>query len=291
MRTATQLDKLPLSIDTFQEKAFFDVIETEAAYLDTYGNWVKTPDKKVICRKNGSYISTVGKNYQIVENKKYFETVIEALSEAEVKFTPKNVYIDGNGKRTTMIVTLPQFTIFPNSEEELEMELRVRNSFDTTLAADTLLGFLRLICTNGMTSFEKEFSSRITHKGNIESKTQKEIELYKNFEKIAEQNQKIISRLAESNGKRDAVAKYIGDGTVTLNGIFKGERWANKLYNKWQEENETTNMWELYNIFTEIISHEYGYNYSSKLNKMNELNKEVKTIWGKALEIEEAIYG
>ena len=275
-RQARSINNKELTLESFKEQAFFDVLETDAAFLDQYGSWVKTPDKKALVRADGSYISTVGTNYSIVNNEKYFDGIIQALAQAEIDYIPKQVYTEGNGRRTTMIVTLPKFSLYKGSNEEQDFELRIRNSFDTTAAADTILGFLRLICTNGMTAFDADFSFRMIHKGDILMKAEQAIELYKNFEGVWERNKAQIERLGATEGKKDAIRRYIGDGEVSLNSLFKGERWASKLQEKWYDTNETTNLWDMYNMFTNIISHEYGHNYSSKLNKMNELNKEVK---------------
>ena len=289
LRQARSISKEALTVDEFMNKAFFDVYETDAAYMDTYGNWQKSPDKKALIRNDGSYISTVGSNYSIVDNRKYFEGVINALSQAEVQYEPKMVYTEGNGRRTTMVVKLPQFALYPNTQEAQDFELRIRNSFDTTMAADTILGFLRLVCTNGMTAFDAQFSYRMIHKGDVLLKAEQAIELYRDFEGTWQRNKAIIEQLGHSKGSKDAVRRYIGDGEVSLNSIFKGERWASKLQQKWYESNETTNLWDLYNMMTYIISHEYGHNYSSKVNKMQELNREVKA-WNKLLEVSDATF-
>lgn len=289
LRQARSISKDALTVDEFMNKAFFDIYETDAAYLDQYGNWEKITDKKSLVRSDGSYVSTVGKNYSIVDNRKYFEGVIGALSQAEVQYEPKQVYVEGNGRRTTMVVKLPQFALYPNTQEAQDFELRIRNSFDTTMAADTILGFLRLICTNGMTAFDAQFSYRMIHKGDVLLKAEQAIELYRDFEGAWQRNKAIIEQLGHSKGSKDAVRRYIGDGEVSLNSIFKGERWASKLQQKWYESNETTNLWDLYNMMTYIISHEYGHNYSSKVNKMQELNREVKS-WNRLLDVSDATF-
>ena len=287
-RSATSLSKSYVDYDTFVEKSFFNVNEVDGFYMDLYGNMIKTPDKKVLVRDDGSYISTVGKNYSIVDNKHYFDGVISALTQSEIDYTPKQVHVECNGKRTIMVVELPQFDLFPNTKETQKAELRIINSFDATLAADTILGFLRLICTNGMTAFDQQFRYKMVHKGDILLKAEQAIELYKNFENVWCMTKEQINKMGNSYGRKDAVAKYIGDGEVSLNSLFKGERWAKKLQEKWQQENEPVNLWDIYNIFTNILSHEYGHNYSSKLAKMEELNRESRK-WNNIFEVSSTI--
>lgn len=283
-RTAISLRNNTMDMEDFN-KAFFSVFETDAAYFNPESqSWQRSPDKKSLVREDGSYISTVGRHYSIVDNRQYFDEVINALQEGGVDYIPKQFHVEGNGKRTTMIVRLPQFQMHHKTIEEQDFELRIVNSFDTTLAAKTEIGLLRLICTNGMTAFDQEFNYRMLHKGDITAKAKEAIELYQGFDSVFRRTQEQIERLGNSIANKAAVARYIGDGEVTRNNIFKGERWAKKLQEAWLEQNETANLWELYNIFTYIISHGYGSNYGSKMQKMNELNKEVK-LWPRLLEV------
>jgi len=283
-RTARSIRKDEISLDQFIDRSFFEVLETDAFFYDVYGNLERAKDKKVLMKTDGSYISTVGKNYSIVDNKRYFDSIIESLAEAKVEYKPIQAYQEGNGRRTTMIVQLPQFDLYPNTTEHQKFELRIVNSFDTTKAADTILGFLRLVCTNGMTAFDADFSYRMIHKGDIIHKAEQAIELYRNFESVWERNKATIENMGNAYGRKDSVAKYIGDGETSLNQMLSGPRWAKKLLVTWQQNNETTNLWEIYNIFTEIFSHNYGAEYTSKLNKMNELNKQAKN-WNRIFDV------
>lgn len=282
-RSAISLKQKPLDLYSFQEQAFFKTQEVPAFHL-VNGNFEIIPDRKSIIRKDtGAYISTVGKNYSIIDNRNYFESITENLTEGGIDYIPKQVWTEGNGKRTTMIVTLPQFKMYSGTSEQMDMELRIRNSFDTTLAADAIMGFLRLICTNGMTAFEREFQMKMRHKGDIKKKTEETVELYQNFEGVYERNKQRIEMMGNTEGNKDKIAAYIGNGTMTSQPIFKGERWATKIHEEWMQINQAVNLFALYNMFTEIISHRYGSNYSSKLAKMDELNREVLK-WGKLLD-------
>lgn len=281
MRQATSLNNKFMAQDEFEKQAFFNVAEVDSAYMDMFGNWQKNPDKKsIINSETGEYISTVGKNYQIIQNKEYFETILDSLNRSGINYVPKQVHKMGTGKKTTLIVNLPDFDLFNNTSEIQTAELRISNSLDTTLSAETLLGWLRLICTNGMTAFEQDFKMRLLHKGDINAKTKDTIELYKDFDNTWQKNKQIIHRLGETNGDKQAVKEYIGDGEFTKSSLFKGERWAKKLLEKYQEEGEPNNLFDLYNINTNLISHSYGNQFSSKANMMALLNKEVRS-WDK----------
>jgi hypothetical protein len=70
-----------------------------------------------------------------VQNQEFFENVVKNLTDSGIDYIPKAAHVDALGKRTTMVVELPQFKMFDGTEQQ-SMELRVGNSFDTTWAAD-----------------------------------------------------------------------------------------------------------------------------------------------------------
>jgi aldehyde:ferredoxin oxidoreductase len=133
-----------------------------------------------------------------------------------------------------------------------------------------------------MMSFTQDFNFRMHHKGNIQKKAKDAIDLYKGFEQVWMSDKDRIDRMANTNGDRAAVARYIGDGEQSYNQVYKGERWAGKLLNAWQEDGEPTNHWRLYNNLTNIASHHAGHDYSSKLNLMSKINLEAER-WPKLL--------
>jgi hypothetical protein len=76
----------------------------------------------------------------------------------------------------------------------------------------------------------------------------------------------------------DAVAEYIGN-----NRILAGERNVEKLMGRWMVQATTTNLWAIYQLFTQVITEDYGRNFGAKLGKMEQLNNDVRRIWPNAL--------
>jgi hypothetical protein len=53
--------------------------------------------------------------------------------------------------------------------DELGLRLTVQNSFDRSLRLSVILGFLRLVCTNGMTTLTREFDLTRRHQSGIDT--------------------------------------------------------------------------------------------------------------------------
>lgn len=293
LRTASSLRnslKQPIAQETFNKAVDMRFFKTDNAYFGTDGLWHKSPDKVSIIDENGVYRSTVGTNYVIEQNRTLVDRVFEAFTDGNVDYKPLQFF--DNGTSFNMVVELPQFNIYTGTGELQTAIVNINNGIDTFTAASIIEGLIRQVCTNGMMAFDSNFNYRMIHKGDMVKKASEAIELYKQFDGSFARTKQVIERLGNTTGKKSAIAKYVGDGEVSLNPIFKGERWAAKLLDKWQYEGEPTNLWDMYNIFTDLISHEYGNKYSSKLNKQKELNKEVSR-WSNIFEVEEGviIYG
>jgi len=273
-RSAVSLIGQDLTIEQFHETAFFDVKEVPA-YHKIGENFHPIPNKKCILREdNDQYLSTVGANFSIIDNKHYFNAVIKTLGESAISYKPKQAWIEDNGT-TNMIVELPDFKMFKGTDEEQYGEARFSNYFNAMGKAKAILGSVRLICTNGMTAFTQDFKMNMTHKGDIEQKTKDAVELYLDIDNVFKDTESFITQLGNTYANKDKVAAYIGDGTFTAQSLLTGERWTKKIYTEWQQVNETVCLWNLYNMFTEIFSHRYGSNYSSKQRKQEQLNREV----------------
>ena len=274
-RTAVSLKGKDLTVEQFQSTAFFEVEERQAFYRDPFGSMFEIPNKKTLVRKDtGEYLSTVGKNFSVIDNKHYFDAVIETLGEAEIDYRPKQAWVENDGT-TNMIVSMPAFDMFKGTEEVQAAEARFSNYFNAMGRAKAVLGSVRLVCTNGMTAFDQNFQFNMTHKGNIEDKVKEAVELYMDIDNVYKQTEDRIIQLGNTNANKDKVALYIGDGEFTAQPLLTGDRWARKINEEWRALNETVNLWALYNMFTEIFSHRYGSNYSSKQRKMEQLNREV----------------
>lgn len=277
-------DATVLSKEEFEKQSFFNVFEVDNAYLDLHGEWQKSPNMKTLVREDGSYIQSVGKGYKWENNESVFNRTINALDSNGIEWQPRYSFIEKNGLRSVMEITLPQFELFSKDDKERShTTLKIINPLDRLNAIAQILGTWRLVCTNGAVSFVQDFNMKIRHNGDIADKIEKGLELYQNFEETMKHNQARIEWMAESKGTRNAVAKYF-DAEEGLSTVLKGERWSKKLNEKWGNEHCPVDLWSIYNIFTYMISHEFGHDYTKKVASMEKLNAESMR-WHRILEV------
>lgn len=230
--------------------------------------------KAVINANTGKHISFVGKNYNFVQPSEHIPATLQALSKNDIEFVPRNLHVVGGGEAIIVVLDLPQFKLFKGTEEEQTTQFIYKFFYNAKGADHGLFGLLRMICTNGAIAFDAQMEYKLRHSEQITQKAVQAINMYRDFDGVFKRTEETIERFAHTRGLKDRVADYIGDGEQSLSTVFKGERWAAKLLTKWQQEGEPTNWWDIYNMETNLISHELGSSYSSKLGYMHTLNKE-----------------
>lgn len=151
----------------------------------------------------------------------------------------------------------------------LGLRLVVNNSYDRSCRVSLSLGFLRLVCTNGMTSLSKEFSMTKRHTlavnldfvgdalaracDSVESQAQV-------FNKLAqraltdEQGLNLLTKLEE----KDIISGKVREGIEAV--------WRNPQY----EEDTDRNLYNLYNAATQFLTRNVSqerYEYSERVNR------------------------
>ena len=151
----------------------------------------------------------------------------------------------------------------------LGLRLVVNNSYDRSCRVSLSLGFLRLVCTNGMTSLSKEFSMTKRHTlavnldfvgdalaracDSVESSAQV-------FNKLAqraltnEQGLSLLTKLEE----KDIISGKVREGIESV--------WRNPAY----EEDTDRNLYNLYNAATQFLTRNVSqerYEYSERVNR------------------------
>ena len=138
--------------------------------------------------------------YGLVQNSDLFTTVDEALETKKALKNPEvRTVVVGNGERVYRTYTWKDsefnFRVGkPKVGDELGLRLTVQNSFDRSLRLSVILGFLRLVCTNGMTTLTREFDLTRRHQSGIDTSFLGE-GIDKALENIDEQKQ-VFNRLA-----------------------------------------------------------------------------------------------
>ena len=208
---------------------------------------------------NGTILGVTSERYGIQNNAPLIERAEEAFKAQGLEWEEenRNIVVTGDGQRMRAVYD------FPNQIKRRErsvgdnmgLRLTVQNSFDRSLRVSFAMGVLRLVCTNGMTSLEKEQSMTKKHSsgndlnflGEALSRAigswDKALLTYSNLESIEIKPQEglnALHNLAKGGALSDRMAGEIS------------KIWNNPTY----EEDKGRNLYNLYNAVTEHLTRE-----------------------------------
>jgi len=117
----------------------------------------------------GEVIGISTEHYGIVNNRDVIAKADEAIEARGLVPKEKEIVISDNGAKMRALYDFSD-TIkskVPEVGDEMGFRLVINNSFDRSLRLSFALGLVRLVCTNGMTTLEKEFDLTKKHSKSI----------------------------------------------------------------------------------------------------------------------------
>lgn len=126
------------------------------------------PNKKALVHTDdASYISTVGKNYRVIQNEEVFSKLASSMAESTLDldgFTVSRTSSTTNARSLVSIV-LPAHQIETRKGDMTNLQLLTRNSYDGTWKFQVDVGGFRIACANGQIygDFVNAYANRHTN--------------------------------------------------------------------------------------------------------------------------------
>ena len=207
---------------------------------------------------NGIVLGVTSERYGIQNNAPLIERAEEAFNDQGLGDFEREVIVTGDGQRMRAVYDFKN-QIKPREDrkkgDNMGLRLTVQNSFDRSLRVSFAMGVLRLVCTNGMTSLEREQSMTKKHSsgngldflGEALSKAigswDKALLTYNQLEAVEIEQQQGLNAL--HNLAKAGAISYRMAGAVS-------KIWNNPTYT----EDEGRNLYNLYNAVTEHLTRE-----------------------------------
>jgi len=271
--------ELVKNIENTQPSIDFPTFEKRKVY-DESGNEI-TSHSAITNVETGEINAIMSSKYTIFNHNKAFDIIEEAAkglcptAESDVEFSSGNGFMK-------VIYDLPQeYNVQVSEGDSLKTRLVGFNSVDGTKSLSFHIDFERLVCSNGMVGFSREFSFTRRHSRFIHEDTN-------NFNiaaqiKIAHQTvvanaMKLKNNAVDFKDGMDAIRELVDRKLFPKkleNWISEEWRRATANANSIQAENGS-NLWTLYNSFTSAITH-------STDKKGNELSNQQKELYGRRI--------
>ena len=207
---------------------------------------------------NGIVLGVTSERYGIQNNAPLIERAEEAFNDQGLGDFEREVIVTGDGQRMRAVYDFKN-QIKPREDrkkgDNMGLRLTVQNSFDRSLRVSFAMGVLRLVCTNGMTSLEKEQSMTKKHSsgngldflGEALSKAigswDKALLTYNQLEAVEIEQQQGLNAL-HNLAKAGAISDRMAGAVSKI--------WNNPTYT----EDEGRNLYNLYNAVTEHLTRE-----------------------------------
>jgi len=255
-RTANQTDNYNYTVESVK------LLTPEGEESGWFGNR-RTDD--------GSILGICTEQYNIVQNKDIFGKADEAIADRGLTPTSKRVVVSDGGAKVRGIYDFSnEVKKVKSVGDDMGFRLIVNNSFDRSLRISFQLGLLRLVCTNGMTTLEKEFD--LTKKHSAQCKLDELLtddNLDKAFNRF-EASLGVYDRLAQVNIKQEEglnVLQRLAKANTISEKLREGiaNIWNNPTY----KEDKARNLYNLNNAVTQYVTEnvaEERFEYANRIN-------------------------
>jgi hypothetical protein len=214
---------------------FFSVIERPVYYNMPESPAVfEIPRKKVLINsETGNVLSVVSEDYQLIHNRQVADAFNDAFSTFHVDRVSDSLDSTGARWRRDIIFDDPALNTSINGND-FRIMINAFNAYNGKNAYGFSLSAYRLICLNGLKSFQKIFNATFSHMTNavdsIRSEFSEKLALYSkqfelwktwneipftktDFEKFVDNNQKMIGKkfAKEIKDSYDVVLRRYGD--------------------------------------------------------------------------------
>ena len=219
-------------------------------------------------RDTGEVLGVASNRYGVVQNRDLIGVAEDAFGKSDLGSYDRSVIVTGKGEKLFATYDFKDRNRALKVGDEVGMRLTLQNSFDTTLRLSFAIGALRLVCTNGMTTMERDVDMTSKHNSNVDvnflsDSVKVAVERFDAactaFDKLSEvqfdhdKGFNVLNRLAQS--------KVISDRQSTKIAAI----WASPDY----KEDQDRTLWNLYNASTQYLSREVEgkrYELASKTN-------------------------
>lgn len=220
------------------------------------GTGQQTPFIATVREDSGDVLGVASEHYGVIQNSQLIDAARNAMDTMGIATSggvQENIIATKGGARMYAMYTFKNMTADRQKGDTMGYRITLKNSFDRSGSASLELGFLRLICTNGMVSLEPEYS------------------LYKKHSLTADLSSipEILARALASGDKAMGVFNRLEDTAISMEqGLFIignlvkagtfSEKLAEDIKSAWLnpafEQDSGRNLYNLYNAITYVLS-------------------------------------
>jgi len=203
-------------------------------------------------------IGVTSERYGILQNNELEDVILGGLRERNLQPSVTEGIVAKHGSRVHVRYDFREASFEVPTQKKGDiicLRLITHNSFNGSAPAAVSVGAVRLVCTNGMTSFCEELT--LTSKHNTHIRPEFALGVLDNallqWDVLKENSTSLAGKRISNNMGENAIQNLVNRGVVSS---FDG----NRVLARWNapsfEHDAERSMWNLYNAFTEVFTHE-----------------------------------
>jgi hypothetical protein len=231
------------------------------------GKMVEAKGKKALINmETQQMLSVVSDRYQPVHNSTVLAKFHKILEANNVEFKYGRGVINPSGNKTIMELILPKHEIDIRGDK-MRIHAYLINDFMGTGAVKLQLGHFRYACTNlALMKGSREINFSASHIGQIDNKLAAKFNEFV-FDKIHDTTKFLTDMSQGTFGGTQNIMKFIKEQDLVA------ERYRPMVQSKWAMGYESSDSYyNVYNAYTDVITHDLKGNEFAKMTALNELN-------------------
>lgn len=215
---------------------------------------------------NGTVLGTMSEHYGKVDNAELVDKAETAFEQAGLKYTKRRCVVTNGvmknslGARMRMIYDFENENVALRREDKqkgdvLGMRLILQNSFDRSLRLSFALGLVRLVCTNGMQSLERELDLTRKHSTKLDIDSLLTTDAVARAMESFKASTDVFGSLSRTGIEHDQGLNILGN--LAKKNIFSEKHRAGiaQIWNNpTHEEDNARNLYNLYNATTQFLT-------------------------------------
>jgi hypothetical protein len=208
----------------------------------------------------GEVLGICTDRYALVQNSDLIDRAESAFASKGLTNYDREVYVTDNGSKMRATYDFKGHDIkIPAVGDAMGFRLTLQNSFDRSLRVSFALGMLRLVCTNGMQTLEKEFDMLKKHSAQLDLDKLLTGEAIDGAMERFKASGDVFGRLAVSKITQDEGKAALGNllkKNVFSEKVREGiaHRFDNPTYEEDGKAGDERNLYQLYNAVTQHLT-------------------------------------
>jgi hypothetical protein len=203
-------------------------------------------------------IGVTSERYGILQNNELEDVILNGLKGRNLQPTETEGIVASHGSRVHVRYDFRDEAFeVPTSKrgDIICLRLITHNSFNGSSPASVSVGAVRLVCTNGMTSFSEELTLTSKHNSSIRPEFALGVldSAILQWDALKRQTTTLASKRITDTQGFNAIENIVGRGLI-------GEHVGKRVLERWKspsfEHDSERTMWNLYNAFTEVFTHD-----------------------------------